>query len=94
MYLGAFHDDDVTHVEGEVDPVRDLEILSNELRLKDLQYMEKQIVSLKWARAWGRARARAREIYGYKWLISIEPIKRETEGGGRMGGREDVKTIS
>ena len=82
----------MTHVEGEVDPVRDLEIISYELRLKDLQYMEKQIVSLKWARAW--ARARAREIYGYKWLISIEPNKRETEGGGRMGGREDVKTTS
>lgn len=31
----AFEDSDVTHVEGEVDPVRDLEIISEELRLKD-----------------------------------------------------------
>ncbi|XP_055909902.1 obg-like ATPase 1 isoform X2 [Eupeodes corollae] len=31
----AFEDPDVTHVEGEVDPVRDLEIISEELRLKD-----------------------------------------------------------
>uniref|UniRef100_A0A6M2DMD0 Obg-like ATPase 1 n=1 Tax=Xenopsylla cheopis TaxID=163159 RepID=A0A6M2DMD0_XENCH len=31
----AFDDDDVTHVEGEVDPVRDLSIISEELRLKD-----------------------------------------------------------
>ena len=29
-----FEDDDVTHVEGEVNPVRDLEIISEELRLK------------------------------------------------------------
>uniref|UniRef100_A0A182KF75 OBG-type G domain-containing protein n=1 Tax=Anopheles christyi TaxID=43041 RepID=A0A182KF75_9DIPT len=31
----AFEDTDVTHVEGEVDPVRDLSIISEELRLKD-----------------------------------------------------------
>ncbi|KAF7489258.1 Obg-like ATPase 1 [Sarcoptes scabiei] len=31
----AFEDDDVTHVEGEVDPIRDLEIINEELRLKD-----------------------------------------------------------
>jgi len=36
----AFDDTDVTHVEGEVDPIRDLEIISNELRLKDLAYLE------------------------------------------------------
>lgn len=33
--IGAFDDDDVTHVEGEVNPVRDLDIISEELRLKD-----------------------------------------------------------
>ncbi|KAK3908105.1 Obg-like ATPase 1 [Frankliniella fusca] len=35
----AFEDDDVTHVEGEVDPIRDLEIISEELRLKDEDYL-------------------------------------------------------
>ena len=43
--IGAFDDDDVTHVEGEVNPVRDLEIISEELRLKDVQYLAKNIVS-------------------------------------------------
>ena len=43
---GAFDDDNVTHVEGEVNPVRDLEIISEELRLKDVQYLSKNIVSL------------------------------------------------
>lgn len=41
----AFEDPDVTHVEGEVDPVRDLDIICEELRLKDeeklLQYVDK-----------------------------------------------------
>eukprot|EP00043_Microstomoeca_roanoka_P011125 m.105053 g.105053 ORF g.105053 m.105053 type:complete len:471 (-) comp15101_c0_seq1:134-1546(-) len=32
----AFSDEEIIHVEGEVNPVRDLEIISNELRLKDL----------------------------------------------------------
>lgn len=41
----------MTHVEGEVDPVRDLEIISEELRLKDeekldqtLEKMERTVV--------------------------------------------------
>lgn len=33
----------MTHVEGEVDPVRDLEIISEELRLKDVNTLEKAI---------------------------------------------------
>ena len=32
--LGAFEDSDVTHVEGEVNPVRDMEIIHEELRKK------------------------------------------------------------
>lgn len=32
--LGAFEGEDVTHVEGEVNPVRDMEIISEELRKK------------------------------------------------------------
>ena len=34
LFLGAFEDDDVTHVEDDVNPVRDLEIISEELRKK------------------------------------------------------------
>jgi len=44
--LRTFDDGDVTHVEGEVDPVRDMEIIHNELRLKDIEYVEKQLESL------------------------------------------------
>ncbi|CAD6197047.1 unnamed protein product [Caenorhabditis auriculariae] len=36
----AFDDDDVTHVEGEVNPIRDLEIISDELFAKDMQFVE------------------------------------------------------
>lgn len=39
----AFSDEDVTHVEGDVNPVRDLEIIFNELRLKDLGRLMKLV---------------------------------------------------
>lgn len=32
---GSFDDEDIIHVEGNVDPVRDIEIIHEELRLKD-----------------------------------------------------------
>lgn len=44
MFVGAFDDDDVTHVEGDVNPVRDLEIIHEELRLRDQQYLTKTVV--------------------------------------------------
>lgn len=34
---GAFEDEDIIHVEGTVDPVRDMEIIHEELRLKDVE---------------------------------------------------------
>lgn len=33
----VFSDDEVIHVDGHIDPVRDMETIHNELRLKDLQ---------------------------------------------------------
>lgn len=32
----------MSHVEGHVDPVRDLDIIHEELRLKDIEYAEKE----------------------------------------------------
>ncbi|KAJ2454086.1 hypothetical protein EV183_001809 [Coemansia sp. RSA 2336] len=39
----AFTDADVVHVEGEMDPARDLTIIHNELRLKDVAMLNKYI---------------------------------------------------
>ena len=38
----CFDDDDVTHVEGRVDPIADLEIIETELMLADLESLEKR----------------------------------------------------
>ena len=34
-------------MEGDVDPTRDMEIIQNELRLKDIEWVQKQIENLK-----------------------------------------------
>jgi len=39
--IRIFEDEDVTHVEGAVDPLRDLEIIGEELLLKDVEIVEK-----------------------------------------------------
>jgi ribosome-binding ATPase YchF (GTP1/OBG family) len=41
---GAFDDDDIIHVEGDVNPARDLQIIDDELRLKDIEYMSELVV--------------------------------------------------
>lgn len=46
FHAGAFDDDDVTHVEGDVNPVRDLEIISEELRLKDIEFLNGHLEKL------------------------------------------------
>lgn len=43
----AFDDAEVIHVEGDVNPIRDMEIIQTELRLKDIEWVEKQIEGLK-----------------------------------------------
>jgi ribosome-binding ATPase len=42
----CFEDSDVTHVEGGVDPIRDIETIETELMLADLESLEKRVVNL------------------------------------------------
>jgi hypothetical protein len=42
----CFEDDDVTHVEGRVDPIADLDTIETELMLADLESLEKRVVNL------------------------------------------------
>ena len=41
--LRCFDDDNITHVDGSVDPVRDMEIINYELQLKDLETIESRL---------------------------------------------------
>ncbi len=44
--LRCFEDDDVTHVEGRVDPIADAETIETELMLADLESVEKRLQGL------------------------------------------------
>jgi len=57
--LRCFDDDNVTHVDGSVDPVRDKEIIDTELQLKDLETVEARLAkTLKQAQTGGDKQAR------------------------------------
>jgi len=51
--LRCFDDDNIVHVDGSVDPVRDKEIIDIELQMKDLEAVESKIKSLGKAAASG-----------------------------------------
>jgi GTP-binding protein YchF len=42
----CFEDGDITHVEGKVDPIADIETIETELMLADLESLEKRVVAL------------------------------------------------
>jgi len=45
--LRCFEDDDITHVEGRIDPVSDAETVETELMLSDLESLERRIVQIR-----------------------------------------------
>ena len=42
----AFEDEEITHTENSVDPIRDMEIINTELVLKDLEYIDNRLEDL------------------------------------------------
>lgn len=70
--LRCFENEDITHVEDTLDPVRDKEIIDTELLLADIQSLEKQLESLeKKARA-NSADAKQELAIGKKILTTLE----------------------
>ncbi|QDH16965.1 redox-regulated ATPase YchF [Swingsia samuiensis] len=65
--LRCFEDDDITHVEGGVDPVRDADIIETELMLADLESLEKRQVNL-------QKRARGNDREAQAQLELMEPL--------------------
>ncbi len=62
LVLRCFTDDDVTHVEGRIDPVADIETIETELMLADLDSLEKRVDALsKRAKGTGEEAKEAKE---------------------------------
>jgi GTP-binding protein YchF len=74
----AFEDTEVTHVEGEVDPTRDLDIIFSELVAKDLQSVEKALPGLRSVVARGIDKTKKAD------LEYLEKIKEHLEAGKQV----------
>ncbi len=72
----CFADVDVSHVEGEVDPVRDLEVLDLELILADLEVTERRLEKVHTA-----AKARPRDYAAE--LKALEALRAHLQAGRR-----------
>src|SRR6201988_275043 len=57
--LRCFEDDDITHVEGKIDPISDAETVETELMLADLESLEKRVPNLLKKAAQGDKEAKA-----------------------------------
>lgn len=82
LVLRCFEDEDIAHVEGTVDPVRDAEIVELELIAKDLETVEKRLARVDKPARSGDKAAR-KEVEHLKALRAIleaaEPIRKHTE---------------
>ncbi|WP_010521051.1 redox-regulated ATPase YchF [Aquimarina agarivorans] len=72
--LRCFDNDNIVHVDGSVDPIRDKETIDIELQLKDLDAVEKKLDKVKRASRTGNKEAQKEEAILLK-------IKEQLEGG-------------
>ncbi|CAI8004194.1 Obg-like ATPase 1 [Geodia barretti] len=78
----AFEDEDVTHVEGDVNPVRDLEIISEELRLKDGECLKKAMADQEKVATRGGDKKRKPEM---ECLVKVREVLEEEKKDIRFG---------
>merc|ERR1712141_376914 len=69
--LRAFEDEDVTHVDGDVNPVRDLETILEELRLKDVEYFKKQVIDQEKKCSRGNDKAMKEELATLQKVLKV-----------------------
>ena len=70
--LRCFDDDNIVHVDGSIDPIRDKETIDIELQLKDLETIEKKIEKIFRIAKTGNKEAK-------KELLFLEKVKNELE---------------
>ncbi len=82
MVLRAFEDENIVHVEGSVDPVRDKEIIELELIAKDLETVERRLEKVQKTAKGGDKKAKEElEYLGSikEVLDSLEPLRKYRE---------------
>jgi GTP-binding protein YchF len=72
--LRCFENDDITHVEGSIDPIRDAETIETELMLADMESLEKRINGLE-------KKAKGGDTEAKEQLIIIAEVKKCLDDG-------------
>ncbi len=70
--LRCFENDNIIHVDGSVDPIRDKETIDIELQLKDLETVEKRLEKTKRAARTGNKEAQTEEVILNKIKETLE----------------------
>lgn len=70
--LRCFEDDNIVHVDGNIDPIRDKETIDMELQLKDLETVEKKLDKVKRAAKTGNKEAQREEAVLLKLKEGLE----------------------
>ena len=70
--LRCFDDDNIVHVDGSVDPIRDKETIDIELQLKDLETLDKKLDKVKRAAKTGNKEAQKEEATLLKIKAGLE----------------------
>ena len=70
--LRCFDDDNIVHVDGSVDPIRDKETIDIELQLKDLETVDKKLEKVKRAARTGNKEAQKEETALQKVKVGLE----------------------
>jgi GTP-binding protein YchF len=77
MVVRCFDDDNVVHVAGSVDPIRDIEVINTELALADLESVEKRIHRVSKIAKSGDKEAKA-------LLAVLEAVREQLDAGGTV----------
>jgi GTP-binding protein YchF len=72
--LRCFEDSDITHVEGSIDPLRDIEVVETELMLSDLESLERRLTQ-------AQKRAKSGDKESIALAAVMEPIVAALQDG-------------
>lgn len=72
--LRCFEDNDITHVEGSIDPLRDIEVVETELMLSDLDSLERRLTQ-------AQKRARGGDKESIAGVAIMEPLVAALQAG-------------
>ncbi len=90
--LRCFEDGNITHVDGDINPVRDKEIIDTELQLKDLETVEGRIVRVQKQAQTGGDKA-AKRLYDI--LVKYKTVLEQGKSARTvvLDNREDEKLV-